>query len=48
MAENSTQKKKKRRAEKVKARRQETQRQILRDKADMFYWRAREAYQGAD
>jgi len=28
--------------------RQDAQRQILRDKADMYYWRTRDAYQGGD
>jgi superfamily II DNA or RNA helicase len=48
MAQDKTQKKKKKREEKLKARRQEMERQALRDKADMYYWRAREAYQGGD
>ena len=48
MPEDRTLKKKKRRAEKVKAKRQDAQRQILRDKADTYYWRARDAYQGGD
>jgi superfamily II DNA or RNA helicase len=48
MAEDKQQKRKKKRAEKVKARRQSAERQARHEKAEDYEWQARNAYQARD
>jgi hypothetical protein len=48
MAEDKKQKQKKKRAEKVKARRQSAERLIRYEKAEEYAWYARNAYQAGD